>query len=80
MSPQTFDRDTWLDLSVNLVPLGILLFFIAVFLALMPWGFDSVVNVEQFALVGVPFLLLAVVTYYAGRAIYNAERAEDNDA
>ncbi|MDG5776273.1 DUF6684 family protein [Haloarculaceae archaeon H-GB2-1] len=76
MSPQTFDRETWLDLTVNIVPLGIMAFFFAAFIVVQPWGFDSVLSAVQFSLIGVPLVLLAIVTYYTGRAIFNAEHAE----
>ena len=29
-----------LDLVVNFIPLGIILFFITMFVVVMPWGFD----------------------------------------
>jgi len=77
MSPQTFDRETWLDLTVNLVPLGILLFFFVGFILFAPFGFDSTVSSMQFGIVGGTLLLLVVVTYYTGRAIYNAEESDD---
>lgn len=77
MSPQTFDRDTWLDLTVNIIPMGILAFFLAVSVVVQPWGVDSVITAEQLALIVTPFVFLAIVTYYTGRAIYNAEQAEE---
>jgi hypothetical protein len=78
MSPQTFDRETWLDLTVNLIPLGILLFFFVGFIVFAPFGFDSTVSSMQFGIVGGTLLLLAIVTYYTGRAIFNAE--EDGES
>jgi hypothetical protein len=80
MSPQTFDRETWLDLTVNIIPLGILAFFFVAFLAVQPWGSDSVLSAIQFSLIAVPLVLLAVVTYYTGRAIFNAEQEAEAEA
>lgn len=37
MSARLFDRDTILDITVNLVPLAILGFFFVVFMVLNPW-------------------------------------------
>ncbi|ERH01551.1 MAG: hypothetical protein J07HN6_01105 [Halonotius sp. J07HN6] len=40
MERELFDRDTLLDLVVNFIPLGIILFFVGVYLFRQPWGFD----------------------------------------
>jgi membrane protein implicated in regulation of membrane protease activity len=68
-----FDRETWLDLLVNMIPLGILLFFIVAFAAVNPFGWDSLISGLQFAIVVVTFVLLSVLPYYSGKAISNAE-------
>jgi len=70
-----FEKDTLLDLTVNVIPLGIILFFIAAFAVVNPFGLDPVFSGMQFALMLSMFLLLAVLTYYAGRAIEGAEKA-----
>lgn len=76
MSSRIFDRDTLLDLTVNVIPLGILAFFIVVFLVYAPgpFAFDSVFTTVQLAIVITTFVLLAVLTYYAGKAIAGAEK------
>jgi len=73
---EIFDRDTMLDLSVNIIPLAILAFFIVLFLVVTPgpFRFDSVLSTVQFAIMITTFVLLAVLTYYAGRAIAGAEK------
>jgi hypothetical protein len=71
-----FEKDTLLDLTVNFIPLGIILFFIAAFAVVPAFGVDPVFTGMQFALMVAMFLLLGVLTYYAGRAIENAEKAE----
>ncbi|WP_227015569.1 DUF6684 family protein [Haloarcula sp. JP-L23] len=73
-----FEKDTLLDLTVNVIPLGIILFFIAAFAVVPAFGTDPVFSGLQFALMISMFLLLAVLTYYAGRAIENAEHAQES--
>lgn len=75
-SSKIFDRDTLLDLTVNLIPLGIMAFFFLLFLVYAPtvFAWDSVFSTLQLAIVGTTFVLLAVLTYYAGKAIAGAEK------
>jgi len=75
-----FEKDTLLDLTVNVIPLGIILFFIAAFAVVSPFGFDAVFSGLQFTLMITMFLLLAVLTYYAGQAIEGAEEATEHSA
>jgi len=75
-----FEKDTLLDLTVNVIPLGIILFFIGAFAVVPAFGVDSVFTTLQFALMISMFFLLAVLTYYAGRAIEGAEEATDHSA
>jgi membrane protein implicated in regulation of membrane protease activity len=70
-----FEKDTLLDLTVNVIPLGIILFFIGAFAVVPAFGVDPVFTGLQFALMISMFFLLAVLTYYAGRAIEGAEQA-----
>ena len=52
MSPGTWDRETWLDVSVNLVPIGILVVFVGLFVLVAPWGIDATpATLLQFGLV-----------------------------
>jgi hypothetical protein len=73
MTARIFDRETLLDLVVNGIPLFILLFFLAAFAVVDPFGFDPLASGLQFALVAVPFVLLAVLTYVSARAIAGDE-------
>ena len=77
MSGRTFDRDTLLDLTVNVIPLAMLAFFLVAFLVYAPgpFAFDSVLSTVQLAIVFTTFVLLAVLTYYAGKAVAGAEKA-----
>lgn len=72
-----FERDTLLDLTVNVIPLGILLFFIGAFAVINPFGFDPVFTGMQFALMISMFLLLGILTYYAGKAVESAEHESE---
>lgn len=73
MAPDVFDRETMLDLSVNVIPLFIILFFVVVFVVVNPFGFSLVPTTIQMALLIVPFIALAVLTYYSGKAIAESE-------
>ena len=75
-----FEKDTLLDLTVNVIPLGIILFFIGAFAVVPAFGVDPVFTSLQFALMISMFLLLAVLTYYAGRAIEGAEHESEAPA
>jgi hypothetical protein len=81
MSTRVFDRETLLDLLVNVVPLVILLFFIGLFLVYDPFGYEtSIYTYLQIGIVGVTFLALAYLTYASGKAIATDEkRLEDGE-
>lgn len=68
-----FDRETLLDLTVNAIPLGIMLFFIALFVLINPFGSDPVGTAIQLTIVIVTFLALFILTYVSGKAIAEAE-------
>jgi hypothetical protein len=74
MANETFDRETILDLVVNIIPLFIILFFIVAFLLYNPFGVEPLASALQFGLLLVPFVLLAILTYISGKAIADAER------
>ncbi|SEN92223.1 hypothetical protein SAMN05216388_100661 [Halorientalis persicus] len=79
MLPSTFDRETILDLTVNMIPLGILLFFIVAFGLVNPFGWDNVISSLQFGILIAAFVLLAILTYYSGKAISKAETEMEGD-
>jgi len=73
----TFDRDTLLDLLVNVIPLVIIAFFVVAFALFDPFGGDTLGRVIQVVLLVAPFVALAVLTYVSGKAISSDEdRAE----
>ena len=73
MEKELFDRETVLDLTVNFIPLGILLLFMVLYLIFNPFGFGSVISSIQFAIIGAMFIALAALTYYSGAAVSRAE-------
>jgi hypothetical protein len=80
MSSTIFDKDTLLDLTVNIVPLAILAFFLVAFVVMNPWGAGfGFERVLQFAIVGLTFVALAILTYVAAVRI-EGEEAEEADA
>jgi hypothetical protein len=80
MSEQVFDRETLLDLMVNVIPLGIIGFFIVLFAVNRPFGYDPLTSGLQFGIVGLTFVGLVILTYYAGKAISKAENEGDHHA
>lgn len=76
MEAKIFDRETMLDLVVNFIPLGIILFFIAMFVVVTPWGFEVRTSGVMLGLMIVPFVALAVLTYLSAKAIAGDERSQ----
>lgn len=74
MAPSVFDRETLLDLLVNVIPLGILIFFIALFVFDNPFGGNPIYTYLQFGIVVVTFGLLLVLTYFSARAVATDEQ------
>lgn len=66
MTERPFDRETLLDITVNAIPFGMLVFFLILFLVVTPWGdlFEDlfttgyVVGHMLFTMIG-----LALITY-----------------
>ncbi|MES3516669.1 MAG: cox cluster protein [Natronomonas sp.] len=74
MSERIFDKETLLDLTVNVIPLGILIFFIAAFVLINPFPDSLTQAAKQYAIVGLTAIALVILTYYAGKAISTAEK------
>jgi hypothetical protein len=74
MNSSVFDKDTILDLTVNIVPLFILAFFAVAYLVVNPWGMeDLLIPVISHAILLFTFLSLAVLTYVAAVRIEGTE-------
>lgn len=69
------DRRVLLDVLVNIVPIGILGFFALLFFVYTPYPDDPVVTVIQMALISIPAVVVAIVTYCAVIAVTRDERA-----
>ncbi|WP_225334656.1 DUF6684 family protein [Halomicrobium urmianum] len=74
-----FEKDTLLDLTVNFIPLAIIAFFIAAFAIFPAFSFDPVFSTIQFLLMIGMFAALAILTYYAGRAVEDAEKGTERE-
>jgi hypothetical protein len=77
MSRTVFDRETLLDLTVNVIPLGIILFFFGAFAVFSPFSWDSTYTVLQFGILGTMFVALSALTYYSGKLIATDEKARE---
>lgn len=75
MANKIFDRDTLLDLTVNVVPLFIIAFFVVGFAVYPAFGTEFLPTAVQFGLLVVPFVFLAILTYLSGKAIAGAEKS-----
>jgi hypothetical protein len=73
MSFLKITRETWNDLTVNLIPLGILLLMDLLYWVVNPWGWDPVVIAIAHFLTIFPMLCLGLLTYVSGRAIQQDE-------
>jgi len=67
------NRETLLDVTVNVIPMVILLFFVGLYTVLQPWEWDPAMFVLMHFLTVFPFLLLALLTYISARAIAGDE-------
>lgn len=77
MSKYLLDRETILDVSVNIIPLVIILIFIVLFVLVDPYAWEPLTVVVSLVLLVVPFGFLALVTYLAGWTIQR-EKKEQN--
>lgn len=73
MATPIFERETWLDITVNLIPLCIIGFFVVLFAVASPWAIEGLTSIVGFALLIVPFILLAYLTYLAADVLESAE-------
>lgn len=82
MAREIFDRETMLDLTVNIIPLFIILFFVVGFAVFAPFGFEptGLGTIMQYVLLLFPFVALVVLTYFSAKVIVRDERAQESDA
>ncbi|WP_228546223.1 DUF6684 family protein [Halegenticoccus tardaugens] len=77
MAVKIFDKETLLDLTVNIIPLFIIGFFLGLFLLYQAWGWNTLPSVLMIGLHVVPFVALALLTYLSGKAIAGSEKTDD---
>jgi len=70
-------RETILDLTVNMIPMVMLLFFVVLTTVVNPWQWDPVMFSLMHFLTVFPFVLLGILTYVAARAIAGDEHAAE---
>ena len=73
-----FRRSTLIDAAVNLVPLGIIVFFLAYYLVVDPWPPDLLAQFWEVTLHLVPIVLLPVATGAAAWLIQADEDAKES--
>lgn len=74
MSFLNITRETWTDLTVNLIPVGVLLGMDVLFWVVNPWGLDPFVMALSHFLIIFPLLCLLLLTYVSGYVIQRDER------
>ena len=62
-------RETLLDVSINFIPIVILLLLDLLFLVVYPWQRGTVSSIGTHVLTLFPVVVLAFATYHASRAI-----------
>lgn len=75
-----FSREAMLDILVNIVPLGIIAFFVALFLVFAPWGYELIPMAIMIGLHVVPFALLVLITYLSSVLSRVGESVADQSA
>ncbi|PSQ45035.1 cox cluster protein [Halobacteriales archaeon SW_6_65_15] len=65
MANSVFDRETLLDISVNLIPLGMILFFVVLLVTGSTYEPNLFIETIALGLHVVPFVSLAILTYIA---------------
>ena len=78
MAGRSFDRDTWFNLGGGIVPIGIAVFFFALFVVFAPFGNDPVARSLSLLLVVVPIVMLVITLYLTGRIISEAEHTGES--
>ena len=73
MSSSIWNTDTLLDISVNLIPLFIIGFFVVAFVVVDPWGGPALGKYLQIALLVATGISLAILTHQAAIRIESDE-------
>lgn len=73
---RVFTREHLLNVSVNVIPLFIIGFFVVLFLVYMPWGVDPVETTVMLGLHVVPLVTLTIISYIAVKHVEVDEPTE----
>lgn len=78
MVQQPFEQETLLDITVNLIPLAMLLFFFVLFTVVSPWGlqFSGPGSIRTYAMYGLllfKITTLTAITYIGAKYISRDE-------
>lgn len=76
MSYLNLTEETWLDLTVNFIPVGILFVLDVLFWAVNPWGWNPLYVFWAHWLTLFPLVLLLLLTYVSGVVVQRDEHAE----
>jgi membrane protein implicated in regulation of membrane protease activity len=77
MSGYLLDRETLLDVTVNIIPLVIIAFFFALFALSSGYLWEPFIISVSLGLLVVPFALLGIVTYLSGWIIERDEKKQE---
>ncbi|UPM42317.1 DUF6684 family protein [Halocatena salina] len=77
MSKYLLDRQTVLDVTVNIIPLLMLVFFFILFALYDPYLKNTFMLGMSLFLLIIPFVFLLLLTYAAGRTIEREEEQTD---
>lgn len=78
MADSSFDRDTWFNLGGGIIPIGIALFFMLLFIVFDPFGSNTVAKFFMLLLIAVPIVTLSIVLFVTGRIISEAEHTGES--
>lgn len=73
------DKETVLDLMVNIIPMAMLVFFIGLFLLKNPWDFNLSLTVVSHLQLIIPFVATGLLTYFAAKAVARDDQSGDVD-
>lgn len=70
MALDSFTREVLIDVSVNFIPISILVAFLVLFVVVAPWGIGFTLSTAiQLSLIVLPLVGVAVLTYVAAGKI-----------
>lgn len=72
-----FRRSILIDASVNLVPFGILVFFLLLILVVNPWRLGGLSLIVSVGVLAIPIVVLLVATWVAARVLQTDQATTD---